>query len=129
MTDVVDTYFEALKAVEKACNFKDDTSRVCPLDDCREMFWHIAMWKVYYAETVKALRYGLICEREIDGELPEGKAPDYYSGAYYQPPAIFRGDQLVIIRVDTHTDGNVFNSVFRLDRECTTETFLRGKND
>ena len=105
-------YFEAEKAVHAHIGYTEQW-RVYPLEDSTGMYWHLHNGKIYFAESIEALQYGLTEEGLFESPSEFDKA-DYY-GEYIE--GTYKGDQYTGFTMDTHTDGNSFLSIFDNSKE------------
>jgi hypothetical protein len=102
---LLEEYNNALEALYKHVDFTPDWV-VYPIDDRTTMYWQILNKDtVKFAETIEAFN--------SDG--------DYYSDEIYcqrfYDQWVYRGEELTMIFVDTHTDGNKFFAIFANDKE------------
>lgn len=109
---IVDSLFEAREAIFEHVGYKEDW-RVLPIVDYRDDFWavdeHEREW-VKFSPSKEALVYWL----ENDDYGPHGDNV-YEHEIYTQRHLskwVYRGEELTLIVVDTHTDGNQYLQLF-----------------
>jgi len=78
---------------------------VYAIDNRMSMYWQIIEGEVKFAETMKSFN--------SDGDY---YLDEIYTQRFYEKH-VFRGSQLTMIIVDTHTDGNKFFAFFDNDKE------------
>jgi len=77
------------------------------IEDRSDMFWKIDSGKIKYAETVERFN--------SDGDY---YVDIIYTQRFYEKH-VYRGSELTMIFVDTHTDGNKFFAFYSNDKEIT----------
>lgn len=114
---IVDSFYDAREAIFEHVGYKEDW-RVLPIVDNRDDFWavdeHEHEW-VKFSDSREALVYWL----EHDDHGPHGDKL-YENEIYRQchlPKWVYRGEELTLIVVDTHTDGNQYLQLFRNEDE------------
>lgn len=115
--DVVDAYFERRLAIFKHVGYVEDW-RILPIVDYRTDYWSVDEFErehVRFSPSREALAYWL---KHDD----YGKYGDrlYENAIYTQrhlPRWIYRGKELTIAVVDTHTDGNQYLQLLANERE------------
>lgn len=116
---IVDSFFEARELIFEHVGYKEDW-RVLPIVDNRDDFWAVddqeREW-VKFSSSREALVYWL--EGHEDEYGPYGD--DLYENSIYMQRHlskwIYRGKELTLIVVDTHTDGNQYLQLFCNDDE------------
>lgn len=104
----IDTYHKLEKEIFEHVGYKHDWS-VFPIDDSREMFWHVdptEQRQVRFAKTEEALQ-------KLEGEFYENEIYTYY----HLKKWVYRGKEITLIVVDTHTDGNKYVQIFDNTKE------------
>lgn len=121
LSDKLDEYFALVKEIHDEFGYKEDWV-VIPLDDQRGSYWQLSGegrgHEVTWATTPDDLRLWLDAEASDDPDawkaLPEGL--DVWSAEIYTqrflPKWVYRTDELTMVCVDTHTDGNKFLMIF-----------------
>lgn len=104
--ELLDKYLELQKEIYEYFGYKEDW-RVFPIEDCRNYYWWCDERFVRFAETEEKLQD---TER---GEYYENEVYTYRHLDKY----VYKGDDYTMIICDTHTDGNIFISIFSNDRE------------
>ena len=99
-------YNNALQKLYDRVGFKEDWV-VYPIDDRTEMFWKIS------AQNGEVL-YGN--KTDVINETGNHYVDEIYTQRFYDK-WIYHGEELTMIFVDTHTDGNRFFAFFRNDHE------------
>lgn len=119
----LDQYFELTTAVHEAFGYTEDWV-VIPLDDEREVYWHLSGEgygdSVTWSDTPENLRRYLGL---IDGDEPADENRIWSCQIYTQrflPKWVYRAEDFTMVCVDTQTDGNKFLMVFSNAREVTT---------
>ena len=115
--DVVDTFFAQRAAIFKHVGYREDW-RILPIVDYRSDYWSVDELErehVRFSPDREALAYWLAHD-------DYGKYGDrlYENSIYTQrhlPRWVYRGKELTIVVVDTHTDGNQYLQLFANDRE------------
>jgi hypothetical protein len=116
---VVDSFFDARELIFEHVGYKEDW-RILPIVDNRDDFWAVddqeREW-VKFSSSREALVYWL-------GEHEDEYGPygdDLYSNSIYTQRHlskwVYRGKELTLIVVDTHTDGNQYLQLFCNDDE------------
>jgi hypothetical protein len=125
---LMEDYARALQAIYDEVGFKEDWV-VYPIDDRTEMYWKITNEYGSWFRTVDPASateppsgiYGVMFNEnrdtviEGDGEVYED---EIYTQRFY-PKHVYRGKNLTLIFVDTHTDGNKFFAIFDNAKEVT----------
>lgn len=114
MKDLED-YFALQKKIYKYFGYIENW-RVIPLDDSTDYYWRLdgegSGGEVVFAEGDTA--EAALAKMDSDNG-------DYYSNSIYTQRFlkkwVYRGEEYTMICVDTHTDGNVFLSVFDNNKE------------
>ena len=105
MNGLIVNYNKALQDLYDHVDFVEDWA-VYPVDDRTGMFWYIDKDEVYYAENIE----------EFNKEDGEYYADEIYTQRFYNKH-VYRGKDLTMIFVDTHTDGNKFFAFFDNNKE------------
>lgn len=107
MMKLIDDFNQAKQALYDHVGFKEDWV-VYAIEDRTHMFWSISHsdgTEVKFGETMEQM--------ESDG--------DYYTNEIYTQrfykKHVYRGAELTMIFVDTHTDGNKFFAFYSNDKE------------
>lgn len=121
-------YHDALQAIYDHVGFVEDYV-VYPIEDCTHLYWKItseyASWlrEMHEKQTGEKLEHceyqGVIFHETRESvEEHDGNNYEYeiYTQRFYQKH-IYRGEDLVLIFVDTHTDGNKFFAIFDTHKE------------
>ena len=105
MNNLMNQFNQAKEALYDHVGFKEDWV-VYSIDDQTEMYWKIVDNEtIRFRETIEQLNSnGNYYENEI------------YTQRFY-PKWVYRGKDLTMIIVDTHTDGNKFFAVFDNNKE------------
>jgi hypothetical protein len=105
---MIKAFNEALQDLYNHVGFVEDWV-VYPVDDRTEMFWKVISGEVKYAETME----------EFNSD------DDYYVDSIYTQrfydKHIWPGEELTMIFVNTHTDGNKFFAFYHNDKEITED--------
>lgn len=111
---LLDQYNESRQAIFEHVGYVEDWV-VLPIDDRREMFWRLD------GEGPGVVQYALVKENLPPG----GTDKDGYENEIYTQRFlkkwVYRGPELTMVLVDTHTDGNRFLAIFENVREVTTK--------
>lgn len=104
-----DAFDVARKALHDHVGYVEDW-RVLPEDDATQYFWQLDG-----EDDGSYVRFALT-EEELSDD-----SENYYSNEIYTqrhlPKWVYRGAELTMIVVDTHTDGNQFLQFFSNDKE------------
>lgn len=109
---LIEKYNKTLNAIYEHVGFVPDWV-IYPIDDRTKMYWQIVKNKygdtVKFTETLKAFHSnGDFYSDEIDTQR------------FYEQ-WIYRGEELTMLFVDTHTDGNKFFAIFDNQKEVKGE--------
>jgi hypothetical protein len=108
--EIIKRYNDALQTLYDSVGFVEDWT-VYAVADRTEMFWKVVDGdKVRFAETVEKMNE-LICDYYED---------EIYKQRFYKKH-IYRGDDLTMIIVDTHTDGNKFFAFYDNEKELNKD--------
>lgn len=101
MSDIIDDYFKLQQKIYDHFGYVEDWV-VIPIDDRRAYYWCMDDTEVTYAETIE--------------KLMDEDAADYYSDEVYHqrflPRSVYEAEDMTMIVVDTHTDGNKFLAIY-----------------
>ena len=91
--DLITKYKESLQDIYDHVGFKEDWV-VCPLDDCKKMFWDTDGQTVHFAKT----------EEEFNSQEGNYYKDEVYTQRFYDKH-IYEGEDFTMIFCDPHTDG------------------------
>lgn len=126
--NLMKNYKEALQAIYDHVGFVEDWV-VYPIEDYTEMYWKITpeysswmreMHEKQTGEKLEPSESQSVVFHEIRESVEDRDGNNYeheiYTQRFYEKH-IYRGSELVLIFVDTHTDGNKFFGIFSVDKE------------
>lgn len=102
--NLMQQFNDAQQALYDHVGFVEDWV-VYAIDDRTDMFWQISDGEVKFAETMEKFN--------SDGDYYQD---EIYTQRFYKK-YVYRGEELTMIFVDTHTDGNKFFAFYRNDKE------------
>lgn len=119
INDIVDDYETLKTLIFQHVGYKEDWKAI-PLSDDREMFWAVDKkedeW-LKFSPQKEALEYWLADNDDEYGEYGNCLYSDQIYTQRFLPKWVYRGAELTIVCVDTHTDGNKFLRILSNDKE------------
>ncbi len=109
---LITAFNTALKDLYNHVGFREDWV-IFPIEDRTLYSWEID-------ERAKIVRYADTPGNLMDEEAGEYYEDEIYTQRFYQKH-VYRGAELTMVFVDTHTDGNKFFAIFRNDLEVRGE--------
>jgi len=110
--EAINTYFELANQIHEAFGYQEDWVTI-PMRDVREYYWHIVgtddSGSVRMAETKEAV---------LDTDAGEYYEDEIYTQRFL-PKYVYRTDELTMISVDTHQDGNKYLMILENAKEIT----------
>lgn len=97
---MIDDYFNLQQKIYDHFGYEEDWV-VIPMDDSRQYFWRLCDDSVEFADT----------EDELGNECGNYHVNDIYRQRFL-PKFVYEADDMTMIVVDTHTDGNKFLQIF-----------------
>ena len=107
LSEKIDNYFDLEGEIHKEFGY-EETWKVYPIDDGRSYVWYMNEREVAFADEKFHFATGKGYSNSIIG----------YG---YQIKNIWKTDDLTMILVDTHSDGNKFLQIFDNKKEITFE--------
>jgi hypothetical protein len=114
---VVDAYFEHRAAIFKHVGYVENW-RILPIVDYRRDYWSVDKFEreyVRHSPNREAIAYWI--EHDDYGKYGDRVYENSIYTQRHLPKWVYRGKELTIVVVDTHTDGNQYLQLFANDRE------------